>query len=578
MTVYTATQAADLCRHVVAAALGLEGRGAHVVVKQNRAGGGFGPKNSRNMPPACAAAIAANALERPVRVQLDASQEHTAVGGRHPVKVSYKIGFKADGTIQACYIESWLQGGCTHDFTGMLIIEYSEALASVYNWGGNFHVKSHAMKTNTPSNTAVRSFGNPQAMFVTETILERVAAAVGKSVEEVRELNMMKKGSASCPWGQPVPDFIADELWQKLKADCKYDERAKAVEAFNRENRWRKRGISMVPLIYGHTYVYPSGTGALVNIHGGWLGSGRGGVTVFHGGCEIGQGVHTKVAQVVALTLGCPLEKVRVGDTSTEVVPNQRFTGGSCTSEVCCEAARRACVELNAKLEPHKEAFKKKENRDPTWEELTGAANHWVFGCDDKLSAVGIFSPQNNKYAKKVGGESAGGEWHGDYFTYGAGCSEVEVDVLTGERTILRSDVLYDVANSLNPGIDLGQVEGAFCWGIGYYLIEEPLFDKQGRERGQGVWEYKPPMASDMPIEFNAELLKDNPFKEGVLTTKAVGEPPFMLSYSVLGAVKKAVQSARQDAGLSCDLDLPMPCTVDAIQQACGSKAEHFKC
>jgi len=579
MIIYSSTQAADLCRHTVAGVLGLEGRGAHVVVRQNRAGGAFGAKSSRNIPIACAAAVAANALEKPVRVQLEATQEQASVGGRHPVKVSYKVGFKPDGTIQGCFIESWLQGGCTHDFTGMLIIEYSEALASVYQWGGNFKVTSHAMKTNTSSHTAVRSFGNPQAQFVTETILEKVAAAVGKSVEEVREINMMKKEDAACPWGQPLVDFLAPELWAKMKVDCKFEERSRAVEAFNREHRWRKRGISMVPLIYGLSYVYTSGTGALVNIHGGWLGSGRGGVTVFHGGCEIGQGVHTKVAQVVAMTLGCPLEKVRVGETSTEVVPNQRFTGGSTTSEVACEAARKACVELVEKLAPHKEALKaKNDGKDPTWEELIGAANHWVFGCDEKLSAVGISTGKSNKYVKEVGGESAGGKWHGDYFSYGAGCSEVELDVLTGERVVLRSDVLYDVGFSINPGIDLGQVEGAFAWGIGYYLTEEPLYDNKGVERSQGTWEYKPPMATEMPIEFNAELVKDNPFKDGMLSSKAVGEPPFMLAYSVLGAVKKAVISARIDAGVSAAFDLPMPCTVDAVKMACATSADQFKC
>ncbi|CAE7536160.1 XDH, partial [Symbiodinium sp. CCMP2456] len=540
--------------------------GSFVVCKQTRAGGAFGPKNSRQAPVAAMAAVAAHKLEKAVRVAYEATLEQNAVGGRHSFKTQYKVGVNKDGRIQACDIESWCNGGCTHDFTGFLNLEMGEAIPSVYDWP-NMRVNVHAMKTNTPSNTAVRSFGSPQGYFICEAIMEDIAGRLGKVPEEIREINMCTKQNAVTPWGQPMEFYNVDTLWNKLKQDAKYEERAKSCEEFNKTNRWRKRAISAVPLAYGHCYAYAAGTGALVNIHGS-----DGSVTVHHGGCEIGQGIHTKVAQVVAVSLGCPLDHVRVADTNTEVVPNARFTGGSITTEVVCEAARQACKQLLQTLKPHKEFLKKRDGKDPSWPELVAAANT-LLGHQEKLSATGIFAPTGNKYTTDLEGNTLG-QHHGDYFTYGAGISEVELDVLTGEVRTLRSDILYDVGQSINPGIDIGQLEGAFVWGIGYYMYEEPLRDTRGVERSQGVWAYKPPMAAEVPTEFRVELLRDNPFPKGVLGSKAIGEPPFMLAYSVLGATKKAIASARTDAGLSQHFKLPMPCTLDAIHQAGRATAQ----
>jgi xanthine dehydrogenase/oxidase len=330
----------------------------------------------------------------------------------------------------------------------------------------------------------------------------------------------------------------------------------------------------VVPIVYGHAYVYAAGTGALVNINGS-----DGSVTVHHGGAEIGQGIHTKVAQCVALTLGCPLDVIRVGDTNTEIVPNQKFTGGSITSEVACSAAIQACEKLNEKLAIHRKALKEKnEGKDPSWAEVCAAANS-ILGHQGLLSAAAIADPCASKYKLNDQGQPAGSHgYHGDYFTYGAGVSEVEIDVLTGETQIIRSDLLYDVGNSLSPGVDIGQVEGCFSWGIGYYMYEEPLFGDDGREKSQGVWEYKPVMAAEMPTQLNVELLKGNKWQKGVLGSKAVGEPPFMMAYSVVSAVKKAIAAARKDAGLSGPVSLPMPCSVDAVKRAIELKSDRLSC
>jgi len=585
MTLYSSTQAPDFCRAVVAGILGLHGKGSLLTVKCTRAGGAFGPKNSRNVPVAGAAAVAAHKLDFPVKVALDACQEHAAVGGRHQFKFDYEVGFKKDGTIQACKVQAWGNGGCTHDFSGFLFGEYAEAVASVYGWGGHFRIDVHGMRTNLPSNSAVRSFGNPQGYFTTETIIEHIASTLGKPAEEIRERNMLTKANAMTPEKQEMEFFNADMLYAKVKADSRYTERAAAVEEFNRANRWRKRGISAVPLRYGHSYVYAAGSGALVNINGS-----DGSVVVHHGGVEIGQGIHIKVAQVAALTLGCDLEAIKVGESNTDVVPNMRFTGGSITSEVCCEAVRRACLDLNATLEPHRKFLREKkqaeiaadparagESPEPSFPEVAAAANS-VLGHQEKLAATGIFAPTNNKYTTDVEGKPNGKPFHGDYFTFGAAVSEVELDVLTGQTQVIRSDVLFDVGQSINPGIDIAQIEGAFCWGLGYYMHEEPLMDARGADRTQGVWEYKPPMAAEMPREFSVELLRDNPFPKGILGSKAVGEPPFMLAYSVLGAVKKAIGSARKDAGAPQVFNLPMPCTPDALQRACAVTVDQMAC
>jgi len=572
MTLYSATQAADFERAIVAGVLNVHGRGSEVVVKMARAGGGFGAKISRNMPVAAAAAVAAHKLERPVRIAPTADEEQVSVGGRHNFKAQYEVGFAPDGRIQGCKVELWGNGGCTHDFSGFLFLEVAEAVSGVFDWGGNFRVDLHGMRTNVPSNSAVRAFGNPQASHITQTILESVASAVGRPIEDIFEMNMMSAKTAFHPTGQAMDFYNADSLFLKLKSDARFLERSAQIESFNRAHRWRKRGISMVPLCYGHTYVYAAGTSAQVNVNGS-----DGSVTVHHGGCEIGQGIHTKVAQVVALTLGCPLEVVRVGHTNTEIVPNARFTGGSIASEVVCESARRACFQINEVLQKHRADLKlnAENGAEPTFAEVVAQANG-ILGNQELLSKTGVYIPGGNKYWMNERGEPDG-EHHTNYFTFGAGCSEVEVDVLTGEMRILRSDLLYDVGNSLNPGIDIGQVEGAFSFGVGYYFTEEPLFDKRGVEMSQGVWEYKPPMATEMPVELHVELLRDNPYEKGVLGSKAVGEPPFMLAYSAVGAVKKAIASARSDASLPPVQDISLPLSVDKIKLACGADSSHFE-
>lgn len=245
---------------------------------------------------------------------------------------------------------------------------------------------------------------------------------------------------------------------------------------------------------------------------------------------------------------------------------------------MACDAALKACDKLNEKLDIHRKALQaKNDGKEPTWAEVCTSASA-ILGHQGLLSAAAVSDPCGAKYKIDDQGNPAGSPYHGDYFTYGAGVSEVEVDVLTGEMQILRSDLLYDVGESMSPGIDIGQVEGAFSWGIGYYFYEEPLFHEDGTEKSQGVWEYKPAMAAEMPTELNVELLKEGKWEKGILRSKAVGEPPFMLSYSVVSAVKKAIGAARKDAGLSGPVELPMPCSVDAVKRAIALKPDRLKC
>eukprot|EP01121_Diplochlamys_sp_Union-15-3_P001985 TRINITY_DN11701_c0_g1_i1.p1 TRINITY_DN11701_c0_g1~~TRINITY_DN11701_c0_g1_i1.p1 ORF type:complete len:376 (-),score=73.80 TRINITY_DN11701_c0_g1_i1:77-1042(-) len=300
---------------------------------------------------------------------------------------------------------------------------------------------------------------------------------------------------------------------------------------------------------------YSEGTHALVNINGN-----DATVVVHVGGSEIGQGLFTKVAQVVAMTLGCPIEKVRIADNNTDVSPNAAWTGGSTGSEASCEAARLCCVKLNEVLAPVKFELWKRKNAEPSWSDLVSRAKENSL-C---LSQASNYVPEG-KFKTEY--RLPWSPFHADYYSFGVAVSEIEVDCLTGEITIIRSDILYDTGSSVNCIIDIGQAEGAFVMGIGYFLREESLISPvDGVELADSTWEYKPPCSIDIPQHFKVELLKDAKFPKGVLGMKGIGEPPMVLAYSVVGALKEAIQSSRKERGLDYVTNLSSPLTTDKIQ------------
>jgi len=455
-----------------------------------------------------------------------------------------------------------LNGGMGLDFSQALCNEYNDSLDGPYYFA-NLYFETKTVLTNIPSKTAQRSFGHIQATVVSEGILEEVAIALNKSFEEVKEINFYTERNCITPYGQFMEDLNVVQMWAGLKESSKFFERKAEVELFNQNNRFKKRGISMIGQKYGMSYMYGViGTHALVNVNP------DGTVVVFHGGAEIGQGIHTKVAQIVAMTIGCPVEKVRVGYTDTDVIPTMGFTGGSVTSEACVEAARQASLKLNSNFNEVRQDFWKKDGKDPEWTTLVAEVKKRGL----QMTETGIFQPIGRENSKR----SAGGPFNKffyDYYTCGVASSEVEVDLLTGEINILRSDIVFDVGTTINGLIDLGQAEGAFVMGLGYFFREGLLIKPTGEEEANSTWEYKPPSSLDIPIDFRVKLLT-NAHPGRVCGLKGIGEPPMILSYSAASAVKYAIHESRKLRGIQERVQFNMPLTIDVIQTSCGIRKE----
>eukprot|EP00456_Euglypha_rotunda_P039406 TRINITY_DN3035_c0_g3_i3.p1 TRINITY_DN3035_c0_g3~~TRINITY_DN3035_c0_g3_i3.p1 ORF type:complete len:476 (+),score=82.44 TRINITY_DN3035_c0_g3_i3:136-1563(+) len=466
--------------------------------------------------------------------------------------------------------------GAAPDMCFIIAMVVNNALHQVYNLT-DLELTSTCLKTNIPSRTAVRGPGEPEASYFMENIIAQIAFNLGITGEEVREANFYNESEKEhkTPTGKILSDWTFPTLWSKVKAKVKWDERLAAAVKYNKENRWKKRGVAITPVNYG---VNVGPKDALVNINN------DGSILINHTSCEMGQGLNTKVAQIAASTLGqvlgssLDIKLIRFGDMNSTVIPNGRGTGGSTGSEATVQAVRLACQTLVTRLKVIQEALikeaeekAKKEEEDVkagkapategkqafklTWESLALAADKKAVD----LSAKSRFADFDHK-------EDAFG-----YNNYGACFSEVEVDVLTGETNVLESNLTYDCGKSLNPAIDIGQVEGAFMMGLGEVLREQELIDKDGKVLTTNTWTYKPPGARDVPERFVVELIQNEKFEKGILSGKASGEPPLVLAMSIAMAVRFAIQSARADAGLKDWVRLDIPMTPDVIATACGT-------
>jgi len=358
-----------------------------------------------------------------------------------------------------------------------------------------------------------------------------------------RSQNFYQEGQVT-PCGTTLTYWNIPEIWQQIQETADYQARKAAVSAYNNANRWTKKGISIVTCKYGIEWTL-QGFGAVINCYP------DGTVELTHSGCEVGQGINTKVSQVLAYELGCPLNLITVTSTNTQKIPNGSTTGGSITSELCSNAVIEAAQKLNQTLRPFKILLK-----NASWTEIIALASS--AGIDLQARAW------NLQPAPADGGPF-------QYCCYGAAIAETRVDALTGEVQIERVDILYDSGTSLNPALDIGQVEGGFVQGIGQYVTERLLYDSQtGKLTSNGTWEYKPPSTKDIPIVMNSALLSNAPNPSGILSSKASGEPPMTLSCGVFFAIRDAVNAARVAAGLSDKLDFQAPATVDVVQTACG--------
>ncbi|XP_059473955.1 xanthine dehydrogenase [Neocloeon triangulifer] len=523
-----------------------------VTCRVKRIGGGFGGKESRGVLVALPVALAAHKLRRPVRCMLDRDEDMVATGGRNPFRGRYQVGFDSQGRIHACKMTMFNNAGCSVDLSCSVMDRAVFHMENAYNIP-NIETEGFVCKTNLPSNTAFRGFGGPQAMFLAENYVEDVATFLGKDPAEVRRLNLYQDGDVT-HYNQQLDNCTLQRCWDECEQKSDYANRRKQVNKFNRENRWKKRGLSMLPTKFGIAFTtkFLNQSGALVHIYH------DGSVLISHGGTEMGQGLHTKMVQVASRALGVPEVDVYVSETSTDKVPNTSPTAASAGSDLNGMAIIDACEVLLKRLEPYRAA-----NPKGKWKEWVSAA----YFNRVSLSATGFHATPDIGFDWKTKTGKAF-----NYFTYGAACAEVEVDCLTGDHQVIQTDIVMDLGESINPALDIGQIEGAFVQGYGMFTLEEVVYSPQGTLYSRGPGMYKVPGFADVPAEFNVSLLRGAPNPRAVYSSKAVGEPPLFLAASVFFAIKNAVASARADSGLKGAFRLDSPATAAKIRMACQDR------
>ncbi|KAM4693535.1 xanthine dehydrogenase/oxidase isoform 2-T2 [Discoglossus pictus] len=547
MEIFVSTQNTTKTQIFAASALGIPSN--RVVVRVKRLGGGFGGKESRSTILSTAVALAAHKTGRPVRCMLDRDEDMLLTGGRHPYLGRYKVGFTRSGRITAVDVSYYANAGNSKDLSFGIIDRTLLHMDNAYKMP-NIRGIGYLCKTNLPSNTAFRGFGGPQGMMVTEAWMSEVALTCRLPQEHVRKLNMYNEGDFT-HFNQKLEGFTVHRCWEECLVNSKYHERRIAIQDFNRQHRWKKRGIAITPTKFGisFTLTFLNQAGALIHIYT------DGSVLLTHGGMEMGQGLHTKMVQVASKTLGIPTSKIHISESSTNTVPNTSPTAASASSDLNGMAIYNACQKILKRLEPYKAA-----NPKGTWE-------NWVMAAyvdRVSLSATGFYKSPGLSYDP----DNFKGNAH-SYFCYGVACSEVEIDCLTGDHKNLRTDIVMDVGTSLNPAIDIGQIEGAFVQGLGYFTLEELKYSPDGYLYTRGPGMYKIPAFGDIPTEMNVSLLRDCPNNKAIYSSKAVGEPPFFLSASIFYAIKDAITSARAESGHTGSFRLDSPATPERIRNAC---------
>ncbi|MQL74596.1 hypothetical protein Taro_006978 [Colocasia esculenta] len=551
MLVYSSTQCPEQAQGVIAECLGVPAHNVRVITR--RVGGGFGGKAMRSIPVASACSLAAYKLQRPVRMYLDRKTDMIITGGRHPMKVNYSVGFKDDGKITALHIDLLINAGITQDVSPFMPSNILGALKK-YDWGAlSFDVK--VCKTNHSSKSAMRGPGEVQGNFIAEAVIEHVASTLSIDSDIIRKLNMHTFRSLQLFYEESageLSEYTLPSVFHNLALSAKFTNRIEEIKHFNSSNKWRKRGISHVPIVHPVIVRATPGKVGILN---------DGSVVVEVGGIELGQGLWTKVRQMVAYALAQLwddgsqnlLDKVRVVQADTLSLIQGGYTAGSTTSESSCEAVRLACNVLVNRLRPLKEQL-----GSFTWDLLIKQAIIRAIN----LSSSTLYVPDYSSMK---------------YLNYGAAISEVEIDLLTGATTMLRTDLAYDCGQSLNPAVDLGQIEGAFVQGIGFFMLEEYLTNSDGLMISEGTWTYKIPTVDTIPREFNVELLSSGHHKNRVLSSKASGEPPLLLAVSIHCATREAIREARKQLASwsmaeapSPMFQLDVPATMPVVKRLCG--------
>jgi xanthine dehydrogenase large subunit len=576
MIVHSSTQHPSEIQHKVAHALHLPMNAVRVEVR--RMGGGFGGKESQGNALAISCALAARATGRPCKMRYDRDDDMMVTGKRHDLRILYRAGFDDQGKLTGVEFTHLMRCGWSQDLSlpvadrAMLHSDNAYFLPAV-------RIESHRLRTNTQSATAFRGFGGPQGMVGIERVMDHIAHALGRDPLEVRRINFYRAMQAApgvsppdpqgtsakkkpeepqtTPYHMPVEDFVGHELVAALEASSDYRARRAAIADWNRTSPVLKRGIALTPVKFGisFTLTWLNQAGALVHVYQ------DGSIHLNHGGTEMGQGLFQKVAQVAAGVFGVDAGMVKITATDTAKVPNTSATAASSGSDLNGMAARAACETIRARLADF--LAERHQAKPETVEFEAGRVR--VAGADYSFAEVAAMAYQARvslsstgfyRTPKIVWDRVKGSGRPFFYFSYGAALTEVVIDTLTGENRILRTDILHDTGASLNPALDIGQIEGAYVQGAGWLTTEELVWDAKGRLRTHAPSTYKIPACSDRPPVFNVALWGRANREDTVGRSKAVGEPPFMLGISALMALSDAV-AACGDGSVYPALDAP---------------------
>ena len=574
LTLYVSTQHPDGNQREAAAALNLTTADVEVICR--RMGGAFGGKEGNASIFSQSAALAAHKLKRPVKLRVNRDDDMMITGKRHDFRLAYDIGFDGEGHILAADFELASRCGYSCDFSGPVNDRAVLHIDNCY-YLPNLHIISHRCKTNTQSATAFRGFGGPQGMFGIETVIEEIATTLGKDPVEIRLKNLYRDPSVSgdaqsmvTQYGQTIEDFVADKVIDQLLNESKYYARRQEVAAFNANSRYRKRGLSLVPLKFGISFTATmlNQGGALVNIYM------DGSVVVNHGGTEMGQGLNTKMAQVATDALGVDFKLVRVTATDTQKVPNASATAASSGADINGAAVANACGPLRERLQA---VAANMLGCEPSNVRIEGGQAMRADGSSDQVVAWKDLAKQ--AWLDRVSLSSSGFYMTPDiaydfmtlqgkafyYFCYGAAVTETEIDTRTGEWWLTGVDIVHDAGQSINPAIDKGQIEGAYVQGMGWLTMEEIIWDKKGKLLTHGPSTYKIPVAGDIPSHFNVSFFANQNVKPTPFRSKAVGEPPLMLALSAYFSLRDAVGAVAPGKVVQMDA----PATPECVLMAC---------
>ncbi len=556
VTVYSSTQHPTEVQHMVSHALGVPSHA--VTVEVRRMGGAFGGKETQGNLFACIAAIAAKKLGRAVKCRPDRDEDMIATGKRHDFVADYDIGFDADGRILAADFVLAARCGFSSDLSGPVTDRALFHCDNAYFYPA-VRAVSEPLRTHTVSNTAFRGFGGPQGVLAAERVIEEIAFATGRDALDIRKLNFYGVSDRNvAPYHQTIEDNIIGQLVEQLEVSSDYRARRVEIRDWNARNRIVKRGLALTPVKFGISFTasWFNQAGALVLVYA------DGSVQINHGGTEMGQGLHQKIAQIVANEFQIDVGRIRITATNTGKVPNTSATAASSGADLNGMAAVDACRKIKLAMSEFLAAHWKVSTDSIVFDRnrVTSGAHSMSFSQATQaaymarvpLSATGFYK------TPKIHWDRASGRGHPFYyFSYGAAVAETSVDTLTGEYRVERVDILHDVGRSLNPALDRGQIEGGFVQGQGWLTTEELWWDDKGRLRTHAPSTYKIPVASDRPRIFNVELADWSENREPtVYRSKAVGEPPLMLAITVLHALSDAVASVA-DHKICPRLDAP---------------------